>query len=287
MPKDKNDEVVVVVVEEKEYSSHAEQVRVNHPPPERVAKLESSLLKAYEKVLVYKEVPFIVFDDLNAEELAVAFVQYPIIVKPTLCCVNVAQRAVKRDLGFDYSTYSGKISDTQAKLLAGYIKPLLPPAIAVPALMELDRFFWTDKGMRKQKGSWEKVVTQALCDASGEAFKKRKFVCDKEEFEIDAAYPAKQQITVAIDIKRIESPRDIHKRADEIINKAQKFKKVCPEGQFFAVVYFPFPNQHINVQSRLRDDHIDGVFFAGETNSSIATAVNMLAGMLHLKKTNE
>jgi hypothetical protein len=273
---------------ENEYSSHQEQVAECQPSPERIKKLEDSLIEAYEKVITYQEVPFIVFGDLNAEELAAAFVKYPIIIKPTLCCVNVAQRAVKRDLGFDLNTYSEKISETHAALLAGYIKPLLPPAIAVPALMELDRFFWTDKEMRARKGNWEKTVTLSINKASSQRFKKRKFECDGEQFEIDAACPAKgENIDIAIDIKRIESQRDIHKRADEIINKAQKFKKTYPQSRFIAVVYYPFPNQHLNLQNRLQSKDIEGVFFAGETESSIANVADMLVGTLGLKESNE
>lgn len=271
--------------DEREYSSHKEQIIESQPKPERVEALETSLIKAYEKVITYREVPFIVFGDLNAEELAEAFIKYPVIIKPTLCCVNVAQRAVKRDLGFDIDTYCIKVSDTHAKLLAGYIKPLLPPAIAVPALMELDRFFWTDKEMRARKGNWERTVTDVINDNSAKIFRKRRFVCDGQEFEIDAAHPVKgETIEIAIDIKRIESPRDIHKRADEIINKATKFKTAFPRGKFLAVVYYPFPNQHINLQSRLHSSYIDEVFFAGESVSSITNAIDMLLGKIGVKK---
>jgi hypothetical protein len=116
-------------------------------------------------------------------------------------------------------------------------------------------------------------------------FRKRKFTCDGEGFEIDAAYPSTGVvIKVGVDIKRIESRRDIHKRADEIINKATKFKKVYPEGKFTALVYYPFPTQHINAQSRLHSAHIDEIFFAGETTSSLEFAVEMLVGKLGLKK---
>src|SRR5580658_7066717 len=165
------------------------------------------------------------------------------------------------------------------------MKPMLPPLIAVPALMELDRFFWTDKEMRATKGNWERTVTECISKQAAVGFRKRKFKCQGETFEIDAAYPAKGgEIEIAIDVKRIESPRDIHKRADEIINKAAKFKLVAPQGQFYAVVYYPFPNQHINVQNRLHDPNIDEVFFAGETTSSIVAAVDMLVGKLGIHK---
>src|SRR5205823_3267683 len=101
---------------------------------------------------------------------------------------------------------------------------------------------------------------------------KRRFEWLGETFEIDAAYPPSSDslIEIAIDVKRIESPRDIHKRADEVINKATKFKAAHPHSRFFAVVYYPFPAQHVNVQSRLKSEYIDGIFFAGESLSSIS-----------------
>jgi hypothetical protein len=269
----------------REYSSHQEQLQGSQPMPERVEQIESSLIAAYKNVIEYRQVPFVRFGDLNAAELASAFVAYPMIIKPTLCCVNVAQRAISRDLGFDFNTYSTKISADQAKILAGYIKPFLPPAIAIPALVELDRYFWTDKELRAHKGNWERGITEAINSVSTVVFRKRMFSCDREEFEIDAAYPAKgEPILIGVDIKRIESPRDIHKRADEIINKATKFKKTYPGGKFVALVYYPFPSQHINAQSRLQSTHIDGVFFAGETKSSIENAAEMLVGKLGVRK---
>jgi hypothetical protein len=128
-----------------------------------------------------------------------------------------------------------------------------------------------------------KLVTDTINESSRVVFKKRRFTCDGEEFEIDAAYPATgEPIHIGIDVKRIESRRDIHKRADEIINKATKFKKVYPGSKFIALVYYPFAAQHLNAQSRLRSPDIDEVFFAGETKSSVEAAVEMLVGKLGL-----
>lgn len=270
---------------EREYSNHSDQLAASRPSLERMQRVEKALIEGYKAFIEYREVPFIRFGDLDAQELAKCFIAHPAIIKPTLCCVNVAQRAIKRDLGFDFGTYANKITSEQARILAGYIKPMLPPAIAVPALLELDRYFWTDKELRARKGNWERTVTEAANKASGRTFRKRHFECDKEEFEIDAAYPATgKNIEFAIDVKRIESPRDIHKRSDEIINKAAKFKKAYPKGRFAALVYYPFPNQHINVKSRLQSPFIDDVFFAGETNSSIEAAVDLMVGKFGLKK---
>jgi hypothetical protein len=270
---------------EREYSNHQDQLFGCAPSPERVTELESALIKGFGKAIEYREVPFVRFGELNARELAEAFVAYPVIVKPTLGCVNVAQRAISRDLGFDFDTYSTRITIDQALVLAGYIKPLLPPTIAIPALMELDRYFWTDKQLRATKGNWEKSITDAINRVSSEIFRKRRFECDGENFELDAAYPAKTgAIKIGVDIKRIESRRDIHKRADEIINKASKFKRIFPEGKFVALVYYPFPDEHVNAKSRLHSPHIDAVFFAAASESSIQNAAEMMVGMFGLRR---
>ena len=51
---------------------------------------------------------------------------------------------------------------------------------------------------------------------------KRSFKWEGDSYEIDAASPiiTGADIRYAIDIKRIEARRDIHKRSDEIVNKA-------------------------------------------------------------------
>jgi hypothetical protein len=68
------------------------------PSSAGLAQIESSLIAVYKGVFEYREVPFIRFGDRNVEELANAFVVHPVIVKPRLCCVKVAQRAISRDL---------------------------------------------------------------------------------------------------------------------------------------------------------------------------------------------
>jgi len=267
-----------------EYSTHKDQLAAASSSTERTDIVLASMLEQFKQAIVYREVPFIQFSEITAQELATAFFNAPAIIKPTLSCVNVAQRAIRRDLGVDFDTYAVKINLETASMIAGYVKPLLPPVIAIPALMELDRYFWTDKEMRAKKGNWERTVTDAINEISTNHFKKCKFKADGESFEIDAAFPQEGKIEIAIDVKRIESTRDTHKRADEIINKATKFKRIYPEGRFYAVVYFPFPTQHINLQSRLKSEHIDEVFFAAETPSSIANTVDMLVGVIGSKK---
>lgn len=249
------------------------------PSSERVSNVEAALKAAFQRVITVREVPFIAFGEMNAEELAEAFFSYPIIVKPVLACVNVAGRAIKRDLGVNIDTYGIRLSREQASLLAGFIKPVLPDHIAVPALMELDRFFWTDKQMRAKKGSWETTVRTQISAGTGIGFRKRMFNSGGQEYELDAAYPLTgEPILIGIDVKRIEAQQDIHKRSDEIIHKAIKFKVAYPAGLFIAVVYFPFPTQHVNLTSRLKHAAIDNVFFAGESSSSIEACVDMLAG---------
>jgi hypothetical protein len=267
-----------------EYSTHKDQIAAASPSLERTDYVLSSMLEQFKDAIIYREVPFIQFSEMTAQELAAAFFNAPVIIKPTLSCVNVAQRAIRRDLGFDFDTYAVKITREIASIIAGYVKPLLPPVIAIPALIELDRYFWTDKEMRAKKGNWERTITEAINQISTNQFKKCKFELDAESFELDAAFQENNLIDVAIDVKRIESTRDTHKRADEIINKAAKFKRKYPLGRFYAVVYFPFPTQHINLQSRLKSEHIDEVFFAAETPSSIANTVDMLVGVIGSKK---
>jgi hypothetical protein len=289
---DKQEEVIEQEIQEislhapKEYSNHRDQILECGPSDQRVNQLNNCLLEAFAQVIEYRSVPYILFGELDAKELANAFVRFPVIIKPILTCVNVAQRAIRRDLGIDINTYANRITEKQASLLAGYIKPILPSTMAIPSLLELDRYFWTDKELRAQKGNWEKTVTNHINQISKYQFKKRRFECDGETFEIDAAHPLdlSRSIELAIDIKRIESQRDIHKRADEILNKAVKFKKAFPQGRFFVIIYYPFPNQHINAQSRLSSAYIDGLFFAGESESSIASAADMLIGKLGLDK---
>jgi len=172
----------------------------------------------------------------------------------------------------------------QAAAIAGYLKPFLPQELAVPALSELDRFFFVDKEVRARKGRWEQTIVESLNKQSRYTFKKRRFEVGKESFEIDAAAPETGKIEVAIDVKRIEARRDIHKRADEIINKATKFKKKHPKALFAAVVYYPFTSEHVNVQSRLESRYIDAVCFASQGDEQIGVAVGLLLDRLQIRK---
>ena len=263
------------------YSNHLDQLEQATPSADRVKGLQEALSEAFDGYIVERTVGFIQFDQVSVEELAKAFYNHPIMVKSVLASVNIASRAVARDLRISLDTYKTNISKEIAAALAGYIKPMLPKELAIPSLIELDRYFWTDKEMRAAKGNWERRITQFLNDNSEIVFKKRKFKHNNESYELDAAYPATSNtIEFGIDVKRIESPRDIHKRADEIINKASKFKDTFPEGKFYAVIYYPFPSEHQNVKSRLQSANIEGVYFAGETDTSIKMSVEYLLGSM-------
>jgi hypothetical protein len=112
-------------------------------------------------------------------------------------------------------------------------------------------------------------------------FRKRKFRVGIESFELDAASPPTgEPVEIGIDVKRIEARQDIHKRGDEIVNKAAKFKSTYPAAKFGAVVYYPFFQEHLNVQSRLESPNIDCVVFASLSAESIENAVRLLLAKL-------
>lgn len=165
-------------------------------------------------------------------------------------------------------------------MIAGYIKPFLPPYLEIPALAHIDRVSFIDKEIRKGKGRWEGRILESLNRLGHREFRKRKFVADGEHFELDAAAPVSGPVEIGIDIKRIEARRDIHKRCDEIVNKASKLCSAVPGARFGVVIYYPFIEEHANVQSRLRSRDIAGVVFASEAAESIDTAVGLLLAAL-------
>lgn len=251
----------------------------------RASVVRETLIRAFAKFVEIRSVEIINFSAMTALDLAAAIQNEPSILKPLMTCCNVAGRAVERDLdirGLD--TYSPRITATQAAVIAGYLKPFLPQELAVPALSELDRFFFVDKEIRARKGRWEQTIVESLNKESRYSFKKRRFEVAEESFEIDAAAPATGKIEVAIDVKRIEARRDIHKRADEIINKAAKFKRKFPKALFAAVVYYPFTSEHVNVQSRLESKYINAVCFASQGEEQISVAVGLLVDRLRIRK---
>lgn len=268
------------------YGSHAnymEWVKADADLRQKV--IEEALRKAFSNFIKKREVEVIVFSGMTAFDLAKAIVNHPLILKPLLAACNIAARAIERDLSIkNLNTYTPRLSEDQTKVIAGYIKPFLPSYLEVPVLSRIDKVAFVDKEIRKRKGRWEKKVIETLNRFSNLYFHKRMFVAKGEQFELDAASPKSGDIKLGIDIKRIEARRDIHKRCDEIVNKAAKLKSAFPGSKFSAVVYYPFIEEHINIQNRLRSDNIDGVIFASEAKESIENAVRMLLSTLGVSR---
>ena len=255
------------------YSNHREQREAALPSTERVRELTEALISEFEAHIEYRRIPVILFDAISVEDLAEALIRRPIVLKALLASVNIAQRAIKRDLGMTVNTYAEQISRDKAFALSGYLKPLLPKELAVPAILMLDHFWWVDKEMRKQKGRWEVRVREALNrHLSTGRFRKLKFQHPGGSFELDAAYPEQGAVEVGVDVKRFESPRDFHKRGDEITQKVSHLRDVHPSSRFFAVIYYPFPALHDEVRRRYQGQGIDGILFAAETDESIEEA---------------
>lgn len=259
------------------YSNHREQREAALPPMERVRSLTEALISEFEDHIEYRRIPVILFDTISVEDLANALVRRPVVLKALLACANVAQRAIKRDLRITVNTYAERIDRDKAFALAGYLKPMLPKELAVPALLVLDHFWWVDKEMRAQKGRWEVRVRKALNRHLSEGgFTKRMFEHPGGAFELDAAYPEHEKVEVGVDVKRFESPRDFHKRGDEITQKVSHLRDVHPSARFFAVIYYPFPARHGDVRKRYQGQGIDGIVFAGETDDSIDDAAKQV-----------
>lgn len=144
---------------------------------------------------------------------------------------------------------------------------------------------FADKEIRKIKGQWERMVLNSLNTFSNLSFKKSKFQHNKQAFELDAAAKdTSDNILNAVDIKRIEARRDIHKRTDEIVNKGTHLKAVYPKANFGAVIYYPFISEHGNVRDRLQSPYVDSVVFAGASRESVVTAVKLLLGKFQCLK---
>lgn len=268
------------------YGSHVEYMDwVKDDADSRQEVIENALRRAFCNFIEKREVEIIVFSSMTAFDLAKAIITYPLILKPLLTACNIAARAIERDLSIkNVNTYNPRLNHNQARVIAGYIKPFLPSYLEIPALSQIDRVAFIDKEIRKGKGQWEKKIIKSLNRFSRLRFRKRMFIVEGEQFELDAASPKSGDIKVGIDIKRIEARRDIHKRCDEIVNKANKLKSTFSSSKFSAVVYYPFIEEHVNIQNRLRSDNIDGVVFASEAEESIENAVRMLISTLGLSK---
>ncbi len=260
-------------------SDYADWVR--HSSQTRQAEISEALRQAFAGFIHREEAEFIVFTGLTVHELAGKVLAHPLILKPLLLASNIAARAIERDLGIrNLDTYDCRLSKEDAVAISGYVKPFLPDSMPLLALTELDRVMFVDKEIRKQKGQWETRVVEALNCHAKLGFKKTKFRHNDQYFELDAAAMIGNRIAYGIDIKRVEARRDIHKRSDEIINKANHLKSVYPKAKFGVVFYYPFIDEQTNVQSRLDSPFIDAVFFAGSSPESVNSAVKLLLGKL-------
>lgn len=267
---------------ERYVSQHELIAAVKEEAEARQISVENELREAFGKFLCRKQVDVIMFADVSPADLAAAIKDHPVVLKSLLAACNLAARAVERDLDIkNLDTYEPRLLENEIQALAGYIKAFLPPAMEVPALGQIDRIAYIDKEIRKGKGRWEFTITSTLnrC-ARTSRFRKRQFEYEGESFELDAATPEEGPVRVGIDVKRIEARRDIHKRCDEIVNKAAKLKSAFPEARFGAVVYYPFMDEHINVVNRLRAAAVDKVVFASEEPGSIESAAKMLLSSL-------
>jgi hypothetical protein len=65
-----------------------------------------------------------------------------------------------------------------------------------------------------------------------------------------------------------------------LLSSGTLLKGAYPDSKFGVVVYYPFIEEHVNVQNRLRSPDIDGVVFASQSDDSITNAVRMLLSTL-------
>lgn len=268
---------------EREYASQADYAGwVRKTTQDHIAKVTTSLQEAFKDFIHKEEIDIIVFSKITVKQLANGIISFPLILKPLLIATNIAARAIERDLGIkNLDTYDAKnLEKENALSIAGYIKPFLPDSLPLPALTEMDRIMFEDKEIRKIKGQWEKMVVKSLNSYADSIFRKSKFLHSGQGFELDAAVKNKSIIICAADIKRIEARRDIHKRTDEIANKAAHLKAVFPKAKFGAIIYYPFITEHGNVRDRLQSSDIDSVVFAGASMESINNAIKLLLSKL-------
>ncbi len=268
------------------YSTQIDYINwVKSDADDRQSKIGDALKKAFSEFIEERPVEVIVFSNMTAIDLSDAIIKAPEILKPLLAICNVAARAIERDLSIkNIDTYKPRLTNDEAKVISGYIKPFLPSFLELPTLIQTDRMAFIDKEIRKAKGRWEKKIIESLNKFSEGTFQKRMFTYNEERFEIDAAHPVSGDIKIGVDIKRIEARKDIHKRCDEIVNKASKLKSHASTAKFAVVIYYPFIDEHINVQSRLKSENIDTVVFANETDESIENNVRLLLSTLGFKK---
>ncbi len=240
----------------------------------RKIQIEKAIREHMGDHLTIVEETAINLSDMTPHQLALAIHEAPILLKSLSAVCNIAQRVFRLATGMNVDTYPDKISLGKAERIAEFLKAFLPDKITMKEVILTDQWWYIDKETRKFKGTgWEGVVRQTLDVLSGLEFKKRKF--KNRKYEIDAAYPAKGRIEIGVDVKRIQSPRDIHKRSDEIINKAAHMKDEYPDSRFYAVIFYPFGDKEA-LELRFENSQVDGIFYAGESKESIEEACDAL-----------
>lgn len=256
-----------------EYETQPELIKkVDKQAQERHEEIVSALNLAFENHIKTVEEKSIQLSKINVETLADILLEYPIILKPMLILTCVfGSRALQRDLGLkSIDTYNPRLTRELALRISEYLKPLLPSSVTLSAMVQLDWTEFMDKEIRASKGRWETRVLQTISVAYGLPFKKRKIVLNGEEYEIDAATPLVGDIIMAVDVKRLEAERDLHKRCDEIVRKASALKETHKNAKFVAVIYYPFDKN--DIRNRLSNSDIDKVVFADNSPSSIEIA---------------
>src|SRR3990172_697354 len=116
-----------------DYGSHADFVSwVEESAPKRHALVEQELRAAFRSHIEMRETEFILLGRVSATALAGIILEHPAVLKPLLSLCNIAGRALAREIGIrNLNTYEPRLDTTQAAAIAGYIKPFLPPAVAL------------------------------------------------------------------------------------------------------------------------------------------------------------
>jgi hypothetical protein len=209
---------------------------------DRRNRLADLVRSALAKHVVRRECDVVVLAGVSVGELAAALQAAPGILKPLLAACNMGGRALRKDIGIEVNTYEPRLDGATAQQIAEMLLPSLPAEISLDALLALDLYQYVDSEIRKAKGSWEKQILNRLV-AKGIAARTRRFEVAGDSFELDIAVPPDGPIDFGVDVKMIGHQRDIHKRGDEIVNKAAKLKVVYPYARFAAVVYYPLRRQ--------------------------------------------
>ena len=265
------------------HKKHVEYLQDVQPGrEERCARIAALVRSTMPTRLERRQREVVVLAGMSAPELAAALVAAPELLKPFLAACNMGGRALRKDLGIELDPYRPKLDEQIAARVAEFLLPALPEEITLDALLALDLYQFVDSEIRKAKGSWEKQILSRLV-ARGLDAKKRRFEVSGEAFELDIAVPSKGPIVFGVDVKMIGHQRDIHKRGDEIVNKAHKLKVVYPYARFAAVVYYPGP-EYEHLEHRLTDGtRVDSGFRAGDDEDTLEAVADALAKQIREK----